>query len=554
MSYIEKENRRQSSFLPDTIEEYVDEDNPVRVIDAFVDSLDLKALGFTKAEPASTGRPAYDPGDLLKLYIYGYMNKVRTSRGLMKECRRNIEVFYLLGKLKPDFRTIADFRKENADAIKKVFKEFVYLCNEHGLYIRELIAIDGTKIRARNSDDKAFNKDILEKKLARINAHIEEYMDTIDRLDESGEDDDEEDDHRLNKAKIETTLRELNKRKARYSKYLDHLNNSTDTQILLTDPEAHRMHTNNGFHRCYNIQAATDTESHLICEYEVTNKTNDMGQLAGMSEKARAVLVLDNLTVVADKGYDSRKDILATLMKGIIPNVAMKYDKDEMLFNMQYDESNITDKIRNSKKPADIEKCFKAGISPTCFENSIVSVEIQNLAGIACFRRLDENTVLCPMNKVLRKLKRRRDRQTIFKSREACRTCDNRCTSSINPKEVCFVDGVKYVPVRMYGARKAINVLPKDAVISPISRALSKKKASQKVIIRLKCDKEKLIKRMCTVEHPFGSIKWYGDAGYLLCKGKRKVSGEIGLSFLAYNIKRAIKMVGVKELIAAMGT
>jgi transposase len=157
------------------------------------------------------------------------------------------------------------------------------------------------------------------------------------------------------------------------------------------------------------------------------------------------------------------------------------------------------------------------------------------------------------MNETLSKLRRRNSRQTIFASKEACRTCDNRCTISQNAKEVSFVDGAKYVPVRMYGSKKPVNLLPEDAVIHHNSRALLRKWADTKVLIRVSCDDAKIHERMCTVEHPFGSIKWYGDAGYVLCRGKRKVSAEIGLSFLGYNIKRAISMVATEELLKKMG-
>jgi len=177
--------------MPGSVEEYVEEYSPVRIIDAFVDTLDLKALGFTKAEPAYTGRPAYAPSDLLKLYIYGYMNKMRSSRRLMTECRRNMEVMFLLNELKPDFRTISDFRKENPEPIREVFREFVKFCDEFGLYKKELIAIDGTKVRAQNASDRCYNKDILLKKIERIDAHIEEYIGALKRNDESGEDDDD---------------------------------------------------------------------------------------------------------------------------------------------------------------------------------------------------------------------------------------------------------------------------------------------------------------------------------------------------------------------------
>ena len=553
MSHLKGKDRNQLQFLPPTLDEYVDENNPVRVIDAFVDTLDLKSLGFQKAEPAFTGRPAYDPSDLLKLYIYGYMNKIRSSRRLMTECRRNIELFFLLGELKPDFRTISDFRKDNPEPIREVFREFVNLCEEFGLYKKQLVAIDGTKVRAQNSADKCYNKDILQKKLARIDAHIEDYIGALKKNDESGSDDDKEDDRRVDLDEIKTTLARLAERREKYVGYLLHLENSTDTQVLETDPESHRMHTRNGFHCCYNIQTAIDTGSHLICEYEVTGKGNDMGQLTGIAKSTKKILKANRLEVVADKGYDSGKDILSSVMEGIIPTVAMTYDKEERVFNIDYEYANITEKIKHSIKAEDISKCLHAGVMPTCLEGGPLSIEVQEKSGIACFTKVDESSVLCPMNKILKKTKRRNGRQTIFKSREACRSCDNRCTASSNPKEVSFSDGAVHVPVRMYGTKKVTNPLPDDAVIHHNSRALARKWAEAKVLIKIKDDKGKIHERMCTAEHPFGSVKWYGDAGYVLCRGKRKVSAEIGLSFLGYNIKRAINMIGTEQMLKMMG-
>jgi transposase len=241
-------------------------------------------------------------------------------------------------------------------------------------------------------------------------------------------------------------------------------------------------------------------------------------------------------------------------MNGIIPNVAMKYDREERIFNLDYKYAQITEKARSSMDPEDIKKCFKAGVLPACFDNSVVSVEVQNLSSVACFTRLDENTVLCPMNKTLTKVRRRNNKQTIFRSATACRSCKNRCISSANAKDVSFVDGAKYVAVRMYGkTKKSLNTLPDDYVPHHNSRTLHLTRTKVKVVIHVKCDDEKVHTRMCTVEHPFGSVKWYGDAGYVLCRGKRKVSAEIGLSFLAYNMKRAIKMAGTEKLLKAMG-
>jgi transposase len=484
------------------------------------------------------------------------MEDLRTLQHSFCVLVHSSEVFFLLNNLTPDFRTIADFRKDNADAIKGVFREFVSLCNKAGLYKRELIAIDGTKVRAWNASDKTYNKDILERKLERIEAHIEEYMAAMSKNDITGEDgdDDEEVDRRLSDDNVKEMLRDLNLRREKYIGYLNHLETTGDTQILETDSEAHRMHTRNGFHCCYNVQAATDAGSHLICEYEVRSQTNDMGLLTSVALGARNNLGLATLEVVADKGYDSRKDILNTVMNGIIPVVAKRNSDTHRLFNMEYNPQDISERVSKSTNPEDIKKCLESGVLPKCFENSGVSIEVQHISQVGCFTRISEKEVLCPMNKTLRKTQRRRGNQTIFRSCAACSECKNRCTSGKNAKEVCFVDGAKYVAVRMYGkTSKYLNVLPDDYVPHYNSRTLMLKRAECKVVMHVKCDEEKVHTRMCTAEHPFGSIKWYGDAGYLLCKGKRKVTAEIGLAFLAYNIKRAINMLGTDKLLEVIG-
>jgi len=554
MSHVKGKERKQMILLPSSVDEYVEEYNPVRVIDAFVDTLDLKALGFDKAVPASTGRPAYSPSDLLKLYIYGYMNKIRSSRKLMTECRRNIELFFLLNELKPDFRTISDFRKNNPEPIREVFREFVKLCDEFGLYKKELIAIDGTKVRAQNADDKCYNASILKSKIARIDAHIEEYIGALKKNDESGEDDDEEDGRKSDPEEIKATLERLMERREKYSGYLTYLNNSKDTQILETDPESHRMHTRNGFHCCYNVQTAVDTESHLICEYELTSKSNDMGGLTGIAKQTRKTLSVDKLSVVADKGYDSKEDVLDTLMQGVLPNVPMRNGGDERVYSLDGRNLEVTDEMKASAKPMDVKKCLSAGVLPDCLEGGALSISVQTAGGIvACFKRLNENTVLCPMKKKLYLIKRRHGNHSIYRSRAACRDCTNRCIASKNAKEVCFVDGVDYVPAYVYGKSENLNVMPEKAFKDQHNRALHSRKAARKVVLKIKYDDSMTRKRMCSVEHPFGSVKWYGDAGYVLCRGKRKATAEIGLSFLGYNMKRAIKMVGVQKLIKKMG-
>lgn len=217
MGYKEKTSRGQMMLMPDCIEDFVGEDNPVRVIDAFIDSLDLTAMKFRKSKPAGTGCPAYNPSDMLKLYVYGYYNRIRSSRKLMTECCRNIEVMWLIGKLVPDFRTIADFRKENAKSLKLVFREFVKLCDKLKLYNKELLAVDGTKIRAQNSDDKCFNSEILQKKLANIDKHIAEYLSAMEKTDAA------EHDEAMTPEQVQAALIDLLKRKEKYEGYLTEL-------------------------------------------------------------------------------------------------------------------------------------------------------------------------------------------------------------------------------------------------------------------------------------------------------------------------------------------
>ena len=353
MKYIEGTDRNQLTFLPDCIEDYIDENNPVRVIDAFVNSLNMDSLGFERALPNQTGRPPYDPRDLLKLYIYGYLNKIRSSRKLMIECSRNIELFYLLNKLTPDFRTIADFRKNNTSAIKNTFRAFGKLCLKLNLFKKELLAIDGTKIRAVNSKENCYNSEVLEKKLSNIEEKLNDYL---ARLDES--DKNEFDSEEISKEKINEVIRELNERKEKYEGLLSELQESGNTQILTTDPDARRMHSKDGFHCCYNVQTAVDSESHLIAEYEVTNHNTDNGLLYETSKSAKELLQVSSIEIVADKGYESKTDILNCVLDGTAPTVALKCDKEERTFTFSYEKAEITEKDKISTEKADIEKCI----------------------------------------------------------------------------------------------------------------------------------------------------------------------------------------------------
>ena len=548
MRYIEKVNREQITMLPNTLDDYVSEDNPVRVIDAFVDSLDMDILGFCRAQNDATGRPSYDPKDLLKLYIYGYFNKIRSSRKLMKECTRNVELFFLLGRLVPDFRTIADFRKNNAKAIRNVFRSFAKLCLKMGLYKRELLAVDGTKVRAQNSHDNCYTAEVLEKKIANIEEKLQKFFEELDENDSE--------DNKTTETPSEAVrnaIEELRNRKEIYCEYLGQLEKSGEKQLLTTDPEAHRMHTKDGFHSCFNVQAAVDSESHLIAGYEVTSQGNDVGLLCKTVEEAKETLEVDTIKATADKGYDSRTDILNCIMNGTDPHVIPKYDKEETVFTLDYKETEITEEIKASTKPEDIRKCLHAGILPGCYEESNISVEARSTGDISCFIRNGDGAVICPTGNVMYCI-RCRGESKIYANKDACRQCKNRCKASGKHKTVSFGPCTTYVPVKMYGKSECqLNEIPQTGK-NPYNHTLDRRDYNhdKQVIVHVRHDECITKLRKTLVEHPFGTVKWSYGFHYVLCKGKEKAAAELGLGFLAYNLTRAINMVGVKRLIEAI--
>jgi len=266
-------------------------------------------------------------------------------------------------------------------------------------------------------------------------------------------------------------------------------------------------------------------------------------------KQAKETLGVETIEAVADKGYDSRQDILNCLMNGTVPTVGLKYDKDERIYNLEYEEAENIDELKRSSKPEDLEKCFRAGVLPKCFEGTSVSVEVQGQSTISCFIRNDDGTVTCPMGAILRPVKKKKS-NTEYANKDACRQCKNRCTASTNHKVVSFGPETTHLAVKMYGsAHHELQKLPEGHVFH--NSFFQKNPVKKKVVIRIRVDKVKLQERMCLSEHPFGTVKWYHGAHYLLCRGQEKATGEMGLSFLAYNIRRAITLVGAPALIAA---
>ena len=313
--FVEGLDRGQSTLFPDCLEDWVGKDNPVRVIDVFVDELDLGGLGFVRVDPKVTGRPSYHPSVLLKLYIYGYLNRVQSSRRLEREAGRNVEVMWLTGRLVPDHKTIADFRKDNGAQIRRVCSRFVALCRQLGLLAEASVAIDGSKFKAVNNRDRNFTSAKMKRRMAQIEESVARYLHQLDSADR------QEPSLALSmkttrlKEKIERLKEEMQRLEA-----LDAERRETeDQQISLTDPDARSMATSGRGSGVvgYNVQAAVDTEHHLIVTHEVTNVGNDRSQLAHMAKKTMATLEVDKLDVVADRGYFSSKEILACDEAGI---------------------------------------------------------------------------------------------------------------------------------------------------------------------------------------------------------------------------------------------
>ena len=316
--FVDGIDRSQGLLLPDRLEDYVHEDNPVRVVDAFVEALDLSELGFEAANRAAGGRPAYHPATLLKIYIYGYLNRIQSSRRLEREAQRNLELIWLTGRLAPDFKTIADFRKDNGGAITAVCSRFIALCRKMKVFSHAVVAIDGSKLKAVNSRDRNFTVGKVKGRRKQLEESVARYLAELDRADRDAT--------LLPEGRVPHLKDKLAKLRVQMDK-LDtierQLLDAPDHQISLTDPDARSM-TSSGRGTGtvgYNVQAAVDAEHHLIVAHDVTNAGHDRTQLSAMAKKAREALGTERMTALADRGYFNAPEILACEQAGIIPLV-----------------------------------------------------------------------------------------------------------------------------------------------------------------------------------------------------------------------------------------
>jgi transposase len=474
--FVEGTDRGQSTLFPECLEDWIDENNPVRVVDVFVDELDLADLGFDGVAPEVTGRPAYHPSVLLKLYIYGYLNRVQSSRRLEREALRNVEVMWLTSRLVPDHKTIADFRKDNGRAIRQVCARFIVLCRAMDLLTEASVAIDGSKFKAVNNRDRNFTRAKMDRRMAQIEESVARYLqqlDTADRQEPS--------------EALKAKTSRLKEKIAKLKEQMQHLKGlrvqmlaAPDQQISLTDPDSRSMATSGRGSGVvgYNVQVAVETKHHLIIAHEVINEGSDRAQLSPMAKAAKAVLGAEKLDAVADRGYFSGEEILA---------------------------------------------CDNAGVTVTLPKPMTSGIMARGRFGKQDFRYVaHEDVYICPAGETLHYRYTNEEDGLILRRywTNACQSCPikKNCTS---------------------GKERRITRWEHEHVLEAVQRRLDE-------------HPEKMRQRRETVEHPFGTIKARMGATHFLMKTLPRVASEMALHVLAYNMTRAMSIMGVRPLMAAM--
>jgi len=384
MTHITGSSRYQATLFPEALDELVAADHAVRVIDVFVDALDLAKLGFSKVEAEATGRPPYQPGDLLKLYVYGYLNQVRSSRRLEREAGRNLEVLWLINRLRPSFKTIADFRKEHVKALVNVCRAFVLFCREQSLLGGELVALDGTKVEAVASTRRVITPESLAKRGQALDRKIAEHLAAMDEADRQEESMSEP------TVDVPKALSALKEKRQEIARKAEELARNNLKQLVETEPDAKLMRTaNHGYRVAYNAQIAVDSENKLIAAFDLSNEGNDTNQLYPMAEKAKEALGTESLTVVADTGYSSGEQgalCEATQITAIVPRPQRGNTAGEEFFERSqftYDPENDSYRCpagqtltlegvtsQSKKSYANPKVCASCALKPQCTKGS----------------------------------------------------------------------------------------------------------------------------------------------------------------------------------------
>ncbi|WP_427551115.1 IS1182 family transposase [Methylomonas sp. MS20] len=474
--FIQSTDRTQATLFPEQLEDFVAEDNPVRVVDVFVEQLDLGKLGFDGVTPMKTGRPAYHPTVLLKLYIYGYLNRIQSSRRLERESQRNLELIWLMERLAPDFKTIANFRKDNGKAIRKVCSQFVALCRKLNLLTEATVAIDGSKFKAVNNRDNNFTTNKIKRRREQIEASIERYLSALETADRQDQVD-------FTEAKIQRLQEKialLKEQMARLDNIETELEKTPDKQISLTDPDARSMATSGRGTGIvgYNVQTAVETKHHLIVAHEVTNVGHDRNQLANMAEQAKTAIGVDELTTIADRGYFSSEEIRKCHENGIIPIVPKcttsgakadgRFDKADFIFEAEKNEYQCPAGQRLIWRFSGVEH------------------------GLTLHRYWSSYCPQCPIKA--------------------------QCTPS------------NY---------RRVSRWEHEDILDTMQARLDRAPDSMRI-------------RRQTVEHPFGTLKAWMGLTHFLTKTLDRVSTEMSLHVLAYNLKRVMNILGTAALMEAM--
>ena len=488
--FIEGENRFQATLFPESLEDYIAADNPVRVIDAFVNGLDLKRLGFERAEPSATGRPAYEPAVMLKIYVYGYLNRLTTTRVLEQETHRNVDLIWLTGRLMPDHKTIGEFRRNNRKAIRRVCADFVGICRDLKLFEQVIVAIDGSKFKAVNSRDKNFTRKSIKRRMKRLQEHIDRYLTILDEADKRAPEE-----HKYTAEELADKIASMKEQMGRLQVIEEQVQAHPDKQVSLTDPDARSMAKAGGGSTVgYNVQTAVDGENHLIVAHEVTNATTDRSQLSSMAKQAKAAVSEetaeektdeaeeaepeDALTVVADAGYYKGEEIVECKNNGIkalVPKVDTsgkrakgQYTRSDFIYDAKHDAYVCPARQRMTYRFSTEDKGKKMRVYMT------------------------RHCAACPLKA--------------------------KCTT---------------------GKERRIKRWEHEHVLEAAAADLKKRPDAMRL-------------RKQIVEHPFGTIKHCMGATHFVMKRLPNVQTEMSLHVLAYNLRRVINIFGVPKLIAEL--
>jgi transposase len=471
--FIEGDSRTQTTLLPECLDDYISEANPVRVVDVFVDELNLAQLGFDGVAPAITGRPAYHPSVILKIYIYGYLNRIQSSRRLEREAQRNVELMWLSGKLTPDFKTIANFRKDNGKAIIKVCRQFVLLCQQLSLFTEAIIAVDGSKFKAVNNRDRNFTSAKLQRRMEEIESSIQRYLTALDTADRQ-----ESTIAAVNAERLQNKIAALKTKMLELHTIEVALNQAPDKQISLTDPDARSMKSRGNGIVGYNVQTAVDTKNHLIVAHDVNNEGSDRSQLSKMAQQAKTAMAVEKLTAIADRGYFKSEEIQAcdeAQISAIVPkcmtsgaNAEGRFDKSDFIYDAQTNEYQCPASQRLIWRFTTVEK------------------------GLKLHKYWSSHCQGCHLKA--------------------------QCTPSNN---------------------RRVTRWEHEDILDEMQTRLDQMPDAMRI-------------RKSTVEHPFGTLKEWMGATHFLTKGLEHVRTEMSLHILAYNMKRVMKIVGIRNLMVAM--